>query len=71
MLRRLIVSGADFRETTGIISIIEITENEIELLREIKIEHPFPKPSEKGKVSRCRHKLEHLPTQYMKMNMSI
>ena len=49
MLRRLMVSGADFRDTTGIISIIEITENGIELLREITIEHPHPKPSEKGK----------------------
>ena len=49
MLKKILVSGADFRYTAGIISIFEISDSKISLLREIKFEHPFAEESEKGK----------------------
>lgn len=49
MSETIIVSGADFREQHGIISIFQISHNGIQLLREIKYAHPYPHPLSIGK----------------------
>ena len=49
MPETIIVSGADFREQHGIISIFQISEDGIELKKEIKYDHPFPHKLSIGK----------------------
>ena len=49
MLRTIIVSGGDFREQNGIISIFEISDDGVNLKREIKFTNPFPHSLSIGK----------------------
>ena len=49
MLETIIVSGADFREQHGIISIFQISDTGIHLQREIKYANPYPHSLSVGK----------------------
>ena len=49
MKRRVAVSGGDFDEMHGTISILEVSEGEITLIKELTLDHPLPHDSQIGK----------------------